>query len=119
VPGNCRAEKGMMKNCEFIGKRDCTKIFSKVNVRYLWGNTFDLGYVTGISKNCICIKSQYCFPLNSNIELLFPTKGKVIDILATVRKYKQVKFLNDTMCVEVLNPSQTYSGFVESLHPTA
>jgi hypothetical protein len=97
--------------CEFREDNGCKEISSKVNVRYFWGNTFALGNVTGISKNCICIKSKYCFPLNSNIELLLPTKGKVIDILATVSRYKQVNFLNDTMCVEVLNPSQTYSGF--------
>lgn len=103
--------------CTFKKDKGCNDICSKVKVRYFWGNTFDLGNVTGISKNCMCIKSNYCFPLNSNIELLLPTKRKVIDVLATVRRYKQVKFLNDTMCVEVLNPSLTYIGFVESLHP--
>jgi hypothetical protein len=104
--------------CEFKENKGCKEIFSKVDVRYFWSKIFALGNITGISKNCICIKSKYCFPLNSNIELLLPTKRKVIDILATVRRYKQVKFLNDTMCVEVINPSQTYSCFVRSLHPT-
>lgn len=107
-----------MSMCTFKKDKGCNEICSKVNVRYFWGNTFALGNVTGISKNCMCIKSKYCFPLNTNIELLLPIEGKVIDILATVRRYEQVKFLNDTMCVDIFNPSQEYSDFVSSISPT-
>jgi hypothetical protein len=107
-----------MEGCEFKELKGCKEISSHVDAQYFWGKTFALGKVTGISNKCMCIKSKYCFPVNSNIALFLKIKGKVIDTLATVRQYKQVNFLNDTMCVDVINPSQAYSGFVKSLHPT-
>jgi hypothetical protein len=106
-----------MESCKFKEEKDCKEISTKVDVRYFWGKTFALGNILGISKKCMCIKSKYCFPVNSNIELFLKNKKQIIDIFATVRSYKKANFRNDTMCVEVLNPSQEYSYFVESLYP--
>jgi hypothetical protein len=108
----------MMENCEFIGKRDCTNISSKVDVRYFWGNMLALGNATSISKSCVCINTMFCFPLNSRIELLIPFKRKVLEILARVSTYKHADSLYDTMRVEVLNPSQEYSDFVDNVSLT-
>lgn len=105
----------MMENCEFIGKRDCTNISSKVDVRYFWGNMLALGNATSISKSCICINTKFCFPLNSRIELLIAFKKEVLEILARVSTYKHTDSLYDTMRVKVLNPSQEYSDFVDNI----
>jgi hypothetical protein len=103
-----------MERCKFKEEKGCKEISTKVDVRYFWGKTFVLGNITGISKKCMCIKSKYRFPVNSNIDLFLKNKEQMIDALVTVRNYKKVIFRNDTMCVEVLNPSQEYSCFVES-----
>ncbi len=104
-----------MKGCTFRGEKECKELSTEVDVRYFWGKLIACGHVTGISKQCMCIKTKYCFPIHSNIELFLPAKRNVIEILATVRSYKQVKFLNDIMCVEVVKPSWEYSAFIDSL----
>lgn len=107
-----------MEDCKCIGKRDCTSISSKVDVRYFWGNMLAVGNATSISKSCVCINTKFCFPLNSRIELLIPFKRRVLEILAKVSTYKHTDSLYDTMRVEVLNSSQEYSDFVRSFSKT-
>lgn len=104
-----------MENCWFAGKRDCKKISSKIGVRYFWGNNLALGNVTEISRNCMCINTQFCIPLNSKVELLIPFRKSVLTVLARVSRYKHTDSLYDTMYVEVLNSSREYLEFAGGL----
>ncbi len=103
-----------MGNCWFTGTRDCKKISAKVNVRYFWANKLALGNVTDISRNCMCISTKFCIPLNSKVELLIPLKKSILTILARVCSYKHSDSLHDTMYVEVLNSSPEYLEFANS-----
>lgn len=107
-----------MEVCALKVEKGCKEISSSIDVRYFWGKLIAFGHVTGISKKCMCMKAQYCFPVNSNIELLLPTKHEIITIAATVRRYRQINFRNDIMCVEVLQPSRKFSDYIDSLSPS-
>ncbi len=106
-----------MEDCEFRRERYCNKISLKVDTRFFWANMLALGDVTGISKNCICINTRFCFPLDSLIELFLPFKRKVINLSVRVDRFKRKNSLHETMCVEVLNRSKEYLDFVYDLSP--
>jgi hypothetical protein len=67
----------------------------------------------------MCINTKYCIPLNSRIELFIPFRKKILTILASVSRYKNINSLYDTMYAEVLNPTQEYLEFVTSLKKRA
>jgi hypothetical protein len=100
--------------CELKEDYDCKKLSSKVEVRYFWSKTLALGNITDISKSCMCINTDFCFPLNSRIELLIPCRRNVLAILAKVSRYEHAGSLYDTMCVKVLNCSSEYSDFISN-----
>lgn len=108
-----------MDNCWFTGTRDCQKTAFNVDVRYFWGNKLISANATEISKNCICISTQYCIPLNSRIELLIPFRKSILTILARVSSYRHTDSLYDTMYVEVLGPTEKYLEFVNSFENRA
>ena len=106
-----------MEDCEFGRERYCNKISLKVDARFFWAKMLALGDVTGISKNCICINTWFCFPLDSLIELFLPFKRKVLDLSVRVDKFRRKNSIHETMCVEVLNPSKEYLDFVYDFSP--
>ena len=107
----------VMEDCEFGRERYCNKISLKVDARFFWAKMLALGDVTGISKNCICINTRFCFPLDSLIELFLPFKRKVLDLSVRVDKFRRKNSIHETMCVEVLNPSKEYLDFVYDFSP--
>jgi hypothetical protein len=102
--------------CEFKEKKGCNdcKGMSSivVDVEYFWSKKITIGNIENISKCCMCINTKYCLPLDSKIELFIPFKRKVLSMLARMSRYKHIDSLNDTMSVEVLNPSTAYLDFV-------
>jgi len=107
-----------MEDCGFRREEYCNKISLKVDARFFWANMIALGDVTGISKNCICINTRFCFPLDSLIKLFLPFKRKVVDLSVRVDRLKRKNSLHETMCVKVLNPSKEYLDFVYDFSPT-
>ena len=106
-----------MKDCEFRRERYCNKISLKVDARLFWANMLAIGDVTGISKNCVCINTRFCIPLDSLIELFLPYKREVIQLSVRVDRFSRKNILRETMCVEVLNRSKEYLDFVYDFNP--
>jgi len=107
-----------MEDCEFRREKYCNKISLKVDARFSSAKMLNLGDVKGISKNCICISTKFCFPLDSLIELFVPFKRKAIDLTVRVDRFKRKNRLHEIMCVEVLNPSKEYIDFVYDFSST-
>jgi hypothetical protein len=108
-----------MKGCEHIGDRICKPINSKVRARYFFGNMLVLGNITNITESCMCITTKYRIPLNSIIELLIPLDKNTINIIVRINRYDNINSisLNDSMTVEILDPSDEYLQFVGSFSP--
>jgi hypothetical protein len=101
-----------MGNCNFSQKADCKRISTTVDVRYFWGKLFALGNVSDISKSCMCINTKYCLPLNSSIELLLQFNNRILTIPVKINGYSHTNTLQDSMSVDVLNPSKEYLEFM-------
>ena len=101
--------------CELKEDYHCNKLSSKVDVRYFWNKTLALGNITDVSKSCMCIDTEFCFPLNSRIELLVPCRRNVVAILAQVNRYSERDSLCRVMNVEILDQNREFLEFVKSL----
>ena len=107
-----------MESCDYTGTRECKKINVNVGARNFFGNFLSFGTVTYLSKNCICLNTKMCLPLNSTIQLHFPSKENILHVPAKVSNYSSAHDFHDITRVEVLNPSREYFEFVENVTPT-
>jgi hypothetical protein len=90
------------------------KLSAKADTRCSWGSLHNLGQVTDISQNCMCIKTKYCIPLASMIHLYLKFRKKGLHITVRVKSFSDSDSLFDTISVEVLNPPEEYLGIVNS-----
>lgn len=100
--------------CKDKEAKKCRETSLKIDAKYFWGSYLALGNVTDISVNCICIKTRYCIPLQSMINLFLPFKRKVIDIPVRVEDLAHSDTINEILTVKVLRPSQEYLLLVEA-----
>jgi hypothetical protein len=109
-----------MEKCGHIDKRACKKATVNLDVRYLCGNTLCRGTVTELSENCVCINTNMCLPLNARVELIIPSKEKVLNITGQVRRVllQMTDRESDSMSVEVINPSRQFLQLVDSFSNT-
>ena len=80
------------------------------------GNTINLGKASNISEICICIDTRYCFPIDSDINLLIPFERDVLSVYGRVRSITHHNILCETISVDILNPSKEYIKYVYSFN---
>lgn len=103
-----------MQLCNFSDKRSCGRINLARRARFFFGNTLAEGDIVRIARECICIATRYCIPLDSGVKLFIPVKKKVLFVLARVASYSKTDGDHDVMCLEVLSPSDGYLDFVKN-----
>ena len=101
-----------MASFEKVDSLYCREISLKVNARYL-GNKINLGKASSISEICICIDSRYCFPLNSDINLLLPSEGDDLSVYGRVRSTTHNHYISETVSYNILTPSEEYLKYVD------
>ena len=71
--------------------------------------------VTNISEKGLCIKTSMCFPVETQCKISILGKEGVFDIQAFVKRSNKKEGFNETMGLELLNPSRQYREFVNTL----
>jgi hypothetical protein len=108
----------MMEPCGLTGETGCKKIRMDVDIRYYPDSVLHLGTTEGVSKNCMCVNTRMHFPLNSKIKIVVPFNKDSLNVPVSVNNFLRTNDLNDTMSVEVANPTKEYLEFVDSLAVT-
>ncbi len=96
---------------------NCREISFKISARYS-GNKINLGKAMNISETCICIETRYCFPLDSDINLLIPFEKDVLSVYGRVNSITHKHDINETISFDILNPSKEYIKYVDSFSQT-
>ena len=102
-------------SCELVNERACKQTSLKINTIYFLGNTIVVGKTTGITDRCMCISTQYCIPVGSNINLLISSWKNLLVIPGTVTRYLDREGADKAMCVEVSKPSTEYLEFINCI----
>jgi hypothetical protein len=98
-------------------KRTYERMNTNVRVSFFYRNDFYHGTMTNCSENGMCIKTRMCFPFETRIELLIPSKEDVLKVLVEVKRLEKTEGFYDAMGVELLNSSPKYLEFIKSLNP--
>lgn len=96
-------------------KRAFERLFSNISVRFLSGETVYLGTVKNISKKGMFISTKVTFPLELQLKILLPLKEELLKLPAKIINIKKSGDIYDGIGVELLNPSQNYLEFIDSL----
>jgi hypothetical protein len=106
-----------LTNCEGTGERGCKNISSSQNAKYFYGNSLCRGIVINLSKNCLCINTMICFPLNTRFVLFLLLKGEMLKLPVEVKRLDKENGFYNIMGVKLLYPPQNYLEFAKCLNP--
>ena len=98
-------------------KRACERIPADIAVRFFcvtFLNSVHYGTVDNISEKGMLIKTETCFPRNTDIRL-FIYKQKIIQVDAKVKRWTRTEGLYEAMGIEIINPDEKYFQFVNKL----
>ncbi|MHA2220176.1 MAG: hypothetical protein ACXACY_30205 [Candidatus Hodarchaeales archaeon] len=104
-----------LANCEGTGERGCKNISWSQSAKYFYGNSLCGGIVINLSKNCLCINTMICFPLNTRFNLFLLLRGEMLKLPVEVKRLDKENGFYNNMGVELLYPPQNYLEFVDSL----
>lgn len=98
-----------------MARRTSWRIPIRMNVRCCIGNNVSSGTVTNLSENGMFIDTEEtCFSEDSQFEVTISLKKE--DMRLSVKIIRSVKINSHFgMGVEILNPPQKYTDFVENL----
>ncbi len=96
-------------------ERAFERIKTSLNVNFSIGNENHSGTVTNMSKNGMFINTKNCPPHKSKFDLLIPSDEGVLSVPVKVRRLLKVSHDYDGMGVELLNPSNQYYEFFNSM----
>ena len=106
-------------------KRSFERIPVDILVNFFYDNALYPGTVTNLSKNGMYIETEMCLPFKSKFEiflssgskvnLLFPLKDEDVKVPVKVRRLVKTGDDYNGMGVELINLSEDYQIFVNSL----
>ena len=71
--------------------------------------------IINISEKGVCIHTPMCFPCGTECKLFISGKDGVVEVQALVKRIAKNEGFNDTMGLELLNPSQKCREFINAL----
>lgn len=98
-------------------KRACERIPANIAVRFFCVtllNAVYYGTVNNISEKGMLIKTETCFPRNTDIRL-FIYKEKIMQVDAKVKRGIRTEGLYAAMGIEIINSDEDYFQFISSL----
>ncbi|MBI5676187.1 MAG: PilZ domain-containing protein [Nitrospirae bacterium] len=102
-------------------KRACKRILINIDVKFSYSNYLYSGIAENVSEKGICFSTpNMLVPHGSLVELLIPLKEKFLSVHTRVNRLslKTDPTINFILGADVLNPSNEYLNFVNSLDPT-
>ncbi len=96
-------------------KRALKRIAANVQTNFFYGDTMYAGTVVNISKKGMYIKTKMCPPSDSKLEMLLPFMDEVIKVPVKVCRSVKTGDSYEGMGVKVINSSQDYTEFFNSL----
>jgi hypothetical protein len=96
-------------------KRALKRVHAKVQADFFYGDTMYTGTVTDISKKGMYIKTEMCPPSDSKLEILLPFMNEVLKIPVKVSRLERKGTAYRGMGVEILESSNGYVDFFNSL----
>ena len=96
-------------------KRSFQRESTNQSVRLAWANEISSGTVTNVSGKGMFINTNMTLPIESELEILFSIKGKIIKLPAKVSRILKKGDVYDRMGVEIINPPKEYLEFLGSL----
>jgi desulfoferrodoxin-like iron-binding protein len=98
-----------------LDKRFSQRKSTNESVRLAWANEINSATVTNVSGNSMCINTRMFLPIETELDVLFPLKNKIIKVHAKVTRLLKREDVHEGMCVEILDPPKEYLEFYESL----
>jgi hypothetical protein len=96
-------------------KRAFERIPTNIRVKFFSGTTDYFGTVTNLSEKGMFISSELNFPLEQQLEILIPMKEEILKVPAKIISFRKADKIYNGIGIVLLNPSQNYLKFVDSL----
>lgn len=96
-------------------KRSHTRIPTKIDARFFYGNLFYSGTVLNISQKGMFINTRRLLPSGSIFVVLIRTENQLLKVIARVKRNKRENSSDDGMGVELLSPSAMYTDLISRL----
>lgn len=96
-------------------KRALKRVSVNVQANFFYGDTMYAGRVINISRKGMYIKTGMCPPSDSKLEMLLPFMEEVLKVPVKVRRLEKTGDTYKGMGIEVLNSSDGYVDFFNSL----
>lgn len=96
-------------------KRAFERIPVNVQANFFYGKTMYTGHVTNISQKGMYIKIDVCPHFELKFEMLLPFNDEVLKIPVEVSRWVNIDDVCYGMGLKVLNSSQNYSAFLQSV----
>ena len=96
-------------------KRAFERIPLKIQVKFFSDKTGYTGTMMNFSEKGIYISTEVNFPLKTQFQILIPVKEEVIKVFAEVRNFTKSGHVYNGIGIELINPSQNYIEFINSL----
>ena len=96
-------------------KRAFERMTTSLRVNFSTGDEIHSGTIANLSKNGMFINTKNCLPPKSKFDIRIPSDAGVMSVSVKVRRLWKVSNDYDGMGVELLNPSNQYFEFFNSM----
>ena len=96
-------------------RRSHTRISTKIDARFFYGNLFYSGTVSNISQKGMFINTKRLLQSGSIFVVLIRIENQLFKVIARVKRNIRNNSVNDGMGVELLSPSAMYMDLVSGL----
>jgi hypothetical protein len=96
-------------------KRSFERIPNKIKVKFFSGTTQFDGTATNLSEKGMFISTKVSFPLKPKLQIIIPLKKEMLKVPAEIRSFGVSGDKYTGIGVQLLNPSQNYLVFIDSL----
>lgn len=96
-------------------RRSHTRMSTKIDARFFYGNLFYSGTVSNISQKGMFINTRRLLPSGAIFVVLIRIENQLLKVIARVKRNIRDNGSSDGMGVELLSPSVTYMDLVSGL----
>ncbi len=104
------------KGESYVEKRAFQRISTNITIEFLCNNINCSGSITNLSEKGMFIKTEeMCFPSDSQFEIFFPLKEKIVNVTTILKRLIMSPDSYDGIGVELSKPPWEYLEFVSNL----
>jgi len=96
-------------------KRIYERIPVDLKSRFSYGNIFNSGTITNLSKKEMFIKTENVIPVDSVITVIMHTGKELFQVFAKVKRLNRTAEHYDGMDIEIISSNYNYLKYVKSL----